>query len=210
VSQNYPICSCIFKVASVRYKVKMEISLKQRVAESKPASSLLLNSMNTLNGKTISTSSSPQLSSNLEKAMSIGNMGGDSRSPDLRGMNNHNGHDELQRARTQLQEQETKWRNAVEKLAKENDLLKSKGAESVVATQWRVRYENCFRDKEELTQKLSLHSQLSSEISGDRTLEQLYMELHEEFKVQFIILTFVSLNLFLNLGIKKKIARSYA
>jgi hypothetical protein len=172
----------------------MEISLKQRVAESKPASSLLLNSMNTLNGKTISASSSPQLSSNLEKAMSIGNMGGDSRSPDLRGMNNHNGHDELQRARTQLQEQETKWRNAVEKLAKENDLLKSKGAESVVATQWRVRYENCFRDKEELAQKLSLYSQLSSEISGDRTLEQLYMELHEEFKVQFIILSFVSLN----------------
>lgn len=119
------------------------------------------------------STSNLSLSSNLEKALSQGTMG-----ESVESMN------DLQRLKVQLQEQEVKWRHACEKLAKENELLKTKGAESVVAGQWRVRYENCLREKEEIAQKLSLYTQLSAEVTSDgRTIEQIYIELQEEFKV---------------------------
>lgn len=119
------------------------------------------------------STSNLSLSTNLEKALSQGTMG-----ENVESMN------DLQRLKVQLQEQEVKWRHACEKLAKENELLKTKGAESVVAGQWRVRYENCLREKEEIAQKLNLYTQLSAEVTSDgRTIEQIYIELQEEFKV---------------------------
>ncbi len=92
--------------------------------------------------------------------------------------------DEVQRLKTTLHEQELKWKNAFEKLAKENELLKTKGAESVVATQWRTRYESCLKDKEDLAKRLDLFIQLSNEVTNSgKTAEQICMEIFEEYKV---------------------------
>jgi hypothetical protein len=43
--------------------------------------------------------------------------------------------------KAQLSEQETKWRKAYEKVVKENELLRTRGGETVLAVQWRERYE---------------------------------------------------------------------
>lgn len=158
----------------------MEISIKQRDAESKPIASLVPQTQ-------VFAKSAPSthLSSNLEKALSLGTVSEENIQTTRNLGNTTPLNEEIQRLKTQLQEQEAKWRHSIEKLAKENDVLKTKGAESVVAAQWRVRYENCLRDKEELSQKLKLYTQLSSEVTGDgRTVEQLYIELHEEYKVR--------------------------
>lgn len=98
--------------------------------------------------------------------------------------------DEIARLKGIIQEQDLKWRSSYEKIAKENELLKAKGAESVVATQWRARYEHCLRDRDELSQKLNLLSHLSEEVtSTQKNAEELYVDLHDEYKVfntQFI------------------------
>jgi hypothetical protein len=92
--------------------------------------------------------------------------------------------DEIARLKGIIQEQDLKWRSSYEKIAKENELLKAKGAESVVATQWRARYEHCLRDRDELSQKLSLLSHLSEEVtSTQKNAEELYVDLHDEYKV---------------------------
>lgn len=48
---------------------------------------------------------------------------------------------EFHRLKAQLSEQETKWRKAYEKVVKENELLRTRGGETVLAVQWRERYE---------------------------------------------------------------------
>lgn len=48
---------------------------------------------------------------------------------------------EFQRLRLQLGEQETKWRKAYENIVKENELLRTRGGEAILALQWRERYE---------------------------------------------------------------------
>ena len=40
-----------------------------------------------------------------------------------------------------LAEQEAKWRKAFEKVVKENELLRTRGGEAMLAAQWRERYE---------------------------------------------------------------------
>lgn len=93
--------------------------------------------------------------------------------------------DEISRLKIIIQEQDLKWRSSYEKIAKENELLKAKGAESVVATQWRARYEHCLRDRDELSQKLSILTHLSEEVtSTQKNAEELYLDLHEEYKVR--------------------------
>ena len=50
--------------------------------------------------------------------------------------------------KAQLSEQETKWRKAYEKVVKENELLRTRGGETVLAVQWRERYEvRALRDR---------------------------------------------------------------
>ena len=48
---------------------------------------------------------------------------------------------ELQRLKSQLSELELKWRKAYEKVVKENELLRTRGGEAMLAVQWRERYE---------------------------------------------------------------------
>lgn len=47
--------------------------------------------------------------------------------------------EELQRMKKELSDQEVKWRQAYEKIIKENELLRTKGGEAMVALQWRER-----------------------------------------------------------------------
>lgn len=153
--------------------------MKQKSAEMKPVPGLPStfggsgSNLHAYNGS--SSNSFHGLSPSLERALSLGAMHTEeATSPG----------NELQRLRSQLAEQEAKWKNAYEKLAKELDSLKTKGAESVVATQWRQRYEISVKDKEELSRKLDLLLQLSNEVSAiGSSVEQLFLDVEEDYKV---------------------------
>jgi hypothetical protein len=156
----------------------MEIHLKQKDAELRPT----VSSMNTFSTavatnrglQQANSSNSPTMTlpSVLEKALSQGNL-----------THNNIYQGEVEKLQCQLQEKEIKWRAAYEKLAKELEQLKTKGAESTVAAQWRLRYESCLRDKEDLQARLSLYQQLSSEVTEHgQSIEEMYVELQEEYK----------------------------
>lgn len=161
--------------------MKMEIHLKQREVEQRPASTLsalsssnrsLSHGMMQANHST-AASSTMTLPSALERALSQGNL-----------THSNIYQSEVEKLQSQLQEKEAKWRTGYEKLAKELEQLKTKGAESVVAAQWRLRYEGCLRDKEDLQARLSLYQQLSSEVTEHgQSVEEMYVELQEEYKV---------------------------
>ena len=55
--------------------------------------------------------------------------------------NGHNDHDseEISKLQNLLSEQDAKWQTAYEKVVKENELLRNRGNENVLATQWRER-----------------------------------------------------------------------
>lgn len=125
----------------------------------------------------------------MEKALSDGALGQE-------GDGNNSQTDELARIKTQLGDQDAKWRQAYEKVVKENELLKTRGSEAILAAQWRERYEACQRDKDDLAEKLKIYSNMMSSgkgvdgsggggggISGTgKPLEQMYIELRDEYK----------------------------
>lgn len=153
----------------------MEINLKQREAEQKPPQLPSVSSLGSLRSST-GGGSNGALPSSLERALSQGS---------LTHANIYQS--DTEKLRIELQEKENRWRMACEKLTKELETLKTKGAESVVAAQWRQRYESCLRDKEEMQAKLSLYTHLSSEVlENGQSVEQLYIELQEEYKVSAI------------------------
>jgi hypothetical protein len=110
-----------------RYKVKMEIALKQKDVDVKKASNIRSSEITSNN------------SDNSEEYI-----------------------DELQRLKAQLAAQELKWKTAYEKVTKENELLRSRGSDTMVATQWRERYESCIKDRDELTENLRIFTSSSS------------------------------------------------
>jgi hypothetical protein len=143
-----------------RYKVKMEIALKQKDVDVKKASNIR------------STEITSNNSDNSEEYI-----------------------DELQRLKAQLAAQELKWKTAYEKVTKENELLRSRGSDTMVATQWRERYESCIKDRDELTEKLRIFTSSSSNSSDklsapspngnvdeNKSLAQSYIELRDEYK----------------------------
>jgi hypothetical protein len=156
-----------------RYKVRTEIARKNKDAETKLAAA-----QRTQSGTPASASSSSgnggTLTSQLEKSLTDGTLG------DATNI------DELHRLKAQLTEQESKWRQAYEKVVKENELLRTRGGEAMLATQWRERYEACQREKDDLAEKLKLHmkSPMRGEGSnfGQKSIEQAYAELREEYK----------------------------
>ena len=159
-----------------RYKVRTEIARKNKDAETKLATAQRTQQA----GVTTSSSSSTgnTLPSLMEKSLTDGTMGD--------GTNT----DELHRLKAQLTEQESKWRQAYEKVVKENELLRTRGGEAMLATQWRERYEACQREKDDLVEKLKLHMKPPN-MRGDgygggnndqKTIEQAYTELRHEYK----------------------------
>lgn len=148
-----------------RYKVKMEIALKQKDVDVKKASNIRSSEM-TNNSNNYHTNDS-----------------------------NEEYIDELQRLKTQLAAQEQKWKSAYEKVSKENELLRSRGSDTMVASQWRERYEACVKDRDELTEKLKIfassHSSSADKslapspngnVDENKSLAQSYMELRDEYK----------------------------
>ncbi len=125
------------------------------------------------------------------------------RSTEMTNSNNNDNNeeyiDELQRLKTQLAAQEQKWKTAYEKISKENELLRSRGSDTMVASQWRERYEACVKDRDELTEKLKIftssHSNSNSNsvdkslapspngnVDENKSLAQSYIELRDEYK----------------------------
>lgn len=185
---KYPLI--LIRYCLYRYKVKMELQLKQRDNEQKPISLASFQQLSISNSHT-NKSNTTSLTNIMDRAMTQGNT---TMFLSSESNNNHQSSqqypsqsqqsDELQQLKYTMQEQEKKWKLGYEKLSKENELLKSKGADSVVATQWRLRYETCQQDKEELSKKLDIYTELSNEITRTgKTLEELYIDLYEDFKV---------------------------
>lgn len=150
------------KALFIRYKVRTEIAKKQRESENRQA---LINGNSILN--------SPQSSSTLhylhEKEENADNS------------------DEVQKLQKQLKDQELKWKSAYDKLSKENDVLRSKGGEALIAMQWRSRYESCLKEKEDTMEKLKIYTKISDDLNlNGKTAEQALAELQDEYEVIFI------------------------
>ena len=156
-----------------RYKVKAEIARKNRDAENKVTAQRAQAGAGGQTPPSMSASAHASgLPSLLDKSQADGTMGDGSVT------------DELQRLKGQLTEQEAKWRAAYEKVVKENELLRTRGGEAVLATQWRERYEACQREKDDLAEKLKLlkgHGDGGGG-AGQKSLEQAYAELRDEYK----------------------------
>jgi hypothetical protein len=123
------------------------------------------------------SSSGSMLPSLMEKSLTDGTLG------DAINM------DELQRLKHQLSEQDAKWRQAYEKVVKENELLRTRGGEAVLATQWRERYESVLREKDDLAEKLKIHTSMEARTGGadgpfgpGKTIEQAYADLRDEYR----------------------------
>lgn len=113
----------------------------------------------------------------------VGEMSNSSSGSNNSGTTNNNS-DEIQRMRELLKEQEVKWKQSYDKIARENEILRSKGGESVLATQWRGRYETCLKEKEDMIERLKSYSNWSQQLSASgKPVDLAYVELQEEFKV---------------------------
>ncbi|GMH98359.1 hypothetical protein TrST_g9808 [Triparma strigata] len=62
----------------------------------------------------------------------------------------------VEKMKNELAEQELQWKEAYDSLLKENEMLKSKGAEATLASQWRQRYEQTVRENEQITTRLQM------------------------------------------------------
>jgi len=60
----------------------------------------------------------------------------------------------VQELKAEIGEQEQQWKEAYDTLLKNNELLKGNRAESVLASQWRMRYEVILKEKEDICAKL--------------------------------------------------------
>ena len=95
-----------------------------------------------------------------------------------------NGHEdidreEVQRLQNLMSEQELKWKTAYEKVVKENELLRNRGNESLLATQWRERCETAIKERDEANEKLKVYVKNSE----GKSVEQAYLDLKEEYRV---------------------------
>lgn len=98
--------------------------------------------------------------------------------------------DEFQQYKLLLQNEQMKWRQAFERQVKENEILKTNSGEAFLIAQLRERYETCLREKNELIEKLRIYEKvLHDSPSGNKSLEQSYIDLREEYKVIAILLS---------------------
>lgn len=81
----------------------------------------------------------------------------------------------------------SKWRVAYEKVVRDNELLRTRGGDTLLVNQWRERYEVCMREKEDLVEKLKVYARVvesnTNGISSGKPLEQMYVDLRDEYKV---------------------------
>ena len=89
---------------------------------------------------------------------------------------------QLERLKAELAAQEAHWKEAYELLLAENNALKSKGSEALLASQWRQRYENCSKEKADLEAKLN-NALSKAEESEAAKFEAKYKDLKESFRL---------------------------
>ncbi len=167
----FPHLIQLITLTHFRYKVRTEIARKQKDAENKQA---LLNVAPTAVGYSNGAGSSFSLTEKSQLQQQSSSYGLESAST----------FDEIHRLKAQLEEQEARWRAACEKIAKENETLRNVGGEAVLATQWRVRYESCLREKEDLSERLKSYTRLSDQLEASgNSPEQAYIELQDDFRV---------------------------
>ena len=92
-------------------------------------------------------------------------------------------HAQLIQLRKQLKEQEAQWKEAYDILLQENTVLKGSGAEALLASQWRHRYEMSAKEKEELVNKVESLEKKMQEISANNKHEAKYRDLKESFRL---------------------------
>jgi len=95
-------------------------------------------------------------------------------------------HAQLVQLRKELKQQDAQWKEAYDTLLEENKALKGSGAEALLASQWRHRYEQSEREKDALANRLEvLERQLKEGVdttSNDK-YEAKYRDLKESFRL---------------------------
>jgi hypothetical protein len=77
-------------------------------------------------------------------------------------------HAKLAALRSEMAEQETRWKESYDMLLAENEKLKSSGAEALLAAQWRHRYEACLKEKEDAVTNLEMEREKLAELQEGR------------------------------------------
>ena len=98
-----------------------------------------------------------------------GGIGGNEGAVESNGSSSSNNANEIQTLKTSLANQESQWKEAYDQLLKENELLKSDGAEAALAKTWKLRYIKLEGDNEELRSKLEMSEiNLQSALSNQK------------------------------------------
>lgn len=98
-------------------------------------------------------------------------------------------HAQLAALRSEMAEQEARWKDAYDTLMAENTRLKSSGAEALLAAQWRQRYETCLREKEDIETQFAMEKEKAESLSEQRRradagkYEMKYRDLKESFRL---------------------------
>lgn len=77
-------------------------------------------------------------------------------------------HAKLTALRSEMAEQEARWKESYDLLLAENEKLKSSGAEALLAAQWRHRYEACLKEKEDALTNLNMEKEKVTELQDHR------------------------------------------
>ena len=89
---------------------------------------------------------------------------------------------QVEQLRRELAAQEAHWKEAYDTLLAENNSLKSSGSEALLASQWRQRYEQCLKEKEDLKARLEGNGKKGGD--GDEgKYEMKYRDLKESFRL---------------------------
>lgn len=185
-----------------RYKVKSEIKVKQKEAETRQ---LILKNTNIAASLTnAENNSASSLHSNIDRAiMSVGDKSGGNC-------------DALMELKKHVSQAELRWKESLQKVVEENEQLRNRGDDSLMAAQWKDRYDAMVKEKNELMEKLNIlgrnlqltttgkdtsssmkerenkdskpdltikSQHLDSDATASlRSIEQLYIELKDEYK----------------------------
>ena len=141
-----------------RFKVKSEIIRRQKEAETQQM--IMKNTNLAASISSAEGSSSMNMRSNLDRAI-LNSAGPDGTGGEVV--------QELLLLREQLNEKERSWKESYEKVVRENEVMKNRGDDSLMAAQWRDRYNALLMEKEEIAEKcrvLSRGTFLGSAISS--------------------------------------------
>ena len=162
-----------------RYKLRSDIARKQKDAEARQA---------------LLRTSSPTGLIPGSSASKTGNAGSASSSSGVSGGNNKvartpSGPDDADETSPggsfSQYDTEAKWRVAYETVVRENEQLRNRGGDMLLANQWRERYDGLLRERDDLVDKLRVYTKMDSGSgSTGKSIEQAYIDLKDEYKVR--------------------------